>query len=392
MVAAAFIGPGTVTTCTVAGASFGYALLWALLFATAATMGLQEMAARLGAAGRMGLGEALRADFDASALKWPLAALVVLAIFAGNAAYEGGNLAGAALGAEALGLGDGAHSAIILGCAVLAALLLLTGSYRHIERALIGLVLVMAVAFIGAAILVRPDFGEIAAGLFVPELPAAGTMTALALIGTTVVPYNLFLHASASKARWSGPEDLGAARSDTILSVGLGGVVSMMIVATAAASLFRYSLEADSAAAMAAQLEPVAGRFAPLLLGGGLLAAGLTSSITAPLATGYAVAGLFGWRADASARGVKGVAVTVILVGAVLGTSGTRPVDLILAAQVANGLLLPIIAIFLLWAMNRRARLGAHANGLFANVVGVIVVAVTLLLGARLVGLALGLL
>ena len=273
LVAAAFIGPGTVTTCTVAGADFGYALLWALLFATLATMALQEMAARLGTAAGRGLGEALRQELT-GALRWPLFALIAVALYAGNAAYEGGNLSGAALGVAALGLSGLNYELVVGSVAVAAALVLLLGGYKLIERVLVALVLVMAAAFVGTFVIVGPDLGAMLDGLFVPAVPEGGLLTAVALIGTTVVPYNLFLHASAAKARWHGtarPEEaLAEARSDTLLSVGLGGLVSMMIVATAAATMFAEALEVTSAADMAVQLRPLAGDGAPLLIGIGL--------------------------------------------------------------------------------------------------------------------------
>ncbi|MEE4351026.1 MAG: Nramp family divalent metal transporter [Pacificimonas sp.] len=391
LVAAAFIGPGTVATCTLAGAGFGFALLWALLFATIATIVLQEMAARLGTVGRTGLGEALREDITAPPLSWPVFALVGLAILAGNAAYQGGNLAGAALGAELLGAPKDGRPAAVLAVALLAAALLWHGRYRHIERLLVVLVALMAAAFVGAAVLARPDLGAMARGLFVPSLPDGATLTALALIGTTVVPYNLFLHASAAKARWSGAEELDAARRDTGLSIGIGGLVSMMIVAAAATTLFQSGAATGGVDDLAAALAPAAGRFAAVLVGLGLLAAGLTSSITAPLATGYALAGIMGWDSEGRGLAVRATSLVIVLIGSALALSGFRPLDLIVAAQAANGLLLPIIAGFLLWTMNRRGRLGAHANGWAANLAGGAVLLVTILLGGRLIGLAFGL-
>ena len=94
---------------------------------------------------------------------------------------------------------------------------LIRGTYRQLERLLIGLVGLMAIAFIGTFIVTRPDFASMARGLLVPRIPEGGLVMVLALIGTTVVPYNLFLHASAAKARWAGANDLAVARTDTIL-------------------------------------------------------------------------------------------------------------------------------------------------------------------------------
>jgi Mn2+/Fe2+ NRAMP family transporter len=391
LVTAAFIGPGTVTVCTLAGAQFGYALLWALGFATIATIVFQEMAGRLGTVAQQGLGDALRTSLRGSLWRWPLYALIVLALYAGNAAYEAGNLSGAALGVEALAGTETAFRASVLAIVVVAGAMLWRGSYPQLERLMIGLVIVMGIAFVGTFAVSGADLAAFARGLVVPSVPAGSLVTVLALIGTTVVPYNLFLHATAARTRWSGPADLPALRSDAVLSIGLGGIVSMLIVSTAAASLFARGLTASSAAEMAVQLEPLFGRTSRYLLGAGLLAAGLSSSITAPLATAYAVTEVLG-PSRAGARWVfRAVSLSVLAIGAVFALSGIRPITIILTAQFANGLLLPIIAAYLLWAMNDRRLLGTHVNGTLANALGGLVLLISVGLGARLALTALGL-
>jgi len=385
LVAAAFIGPGTVTACTLAGANFGYALIWALVFATFATIILQEMAARLGVVSRQGLGTALMTMTDNVFLRWLMAGLVLAALFVGNAAYEAGNLSGAALGVQAaLDEKQIPFQITIVAIALIAGVLLVSGQYKRIERVLIGLVLIMAVCFIATAVIVRPDIGAILAGIK-PSIPDGGLLTAVALIGTTIVPYNLFLHAAASRERWADPSGLGAARTDVGISIGFGGLISILIVSTAASGLFATGLEVETAGDMAQQLEPVFGPFAQVFMAAGLFAAGLTSSITAPMATGYAVSEIFGWKGGVSGSGFRLVALTVIVIGAVVGFFGIKPVNVIVFAQLANGLLLPIIAIFLLMAMNRKSVLGKHANGLVTNLLGGIVVLVSVGLGLRLI-------
>jgi Mn2+/Fe2+ NRAMP family transporter len=390
LVTAAFIGPGTVTVCTLAGASFGYELIWALLFATVATIVFQEMAGRLGTIAQKGLGEALRASFARSAWRWPLYLLIVLALYAGNAAYEAGNLSGAALGVEALIGSPSAFRASVLSIASVAALALWRGSYRQLERLLLGLVLFMGVAFIGTFVVSRPDLAAFARGLLIPKVSSASLITVIALIGTTVVPYNLFLHASAAKAKWSGAGDLSAVRTDAVLSIGLGGLISMLIVSTAAASLFARGLSAGSAADMAIQLEPLFGPLSRYLLGAGLLAAGLSSSLTAPLATAYAVTEVFGFDPSNRATVFRAVSLSVLIIGVAFAMTGIQPITIILTAQFANGLLLPIIAAFLLYAVNDRKILGEHVNGTLANSLGAAVFLISLALGARLVLRSLG--
>jgi NRAMP (natural resistance-associated macrophage protein)-like metal ion transporter len=136
VVTAAFIGPGTVTTCVRAGVEFRYALLWALVFATIGTIIFQEMAARLGVAGEIGLGEAIRRRFDRHRTQyWIAATLVVSAIGIGNAAYQTGNLLGAASGLQILGGGRVAYWGATIG--LLASLFLWSGSYKLLERVLV---------------------------------------------------------------------------------------------------------------------------------------------------------------------------------------------------------------------------------------------------------------
>ncbi len=391
VVTAAFIGPGTVTACTLAGANFGFALLWALLFATIATIILQEMSARLGVVTQKGLGETLAELFASSIFKWPLIVLVGLALYMGNAAYEAGNLSGAALGIAAIaGESEAVFTSAVLLIALLAAALLLAGSYRMIERVLLLLVALMALAFLATFAIVRPDLGPLFAGMFTPTIPDGALLTVVALIGTTVVPYNLFLHASAVRNRWSGPQDLAAARADTAITIGIGGLIAILIASTAAASLFAAGLGAESAADMAAQFEPLFGASSQYIFGAGLFAAGLTSAITAPLATGYAMSEILGFDAGTKSRAFRLIALSVIAIGAGLALSGVKPVEIILTAQFANGLLLPIIAAFLLYAVNKSEVLGRYTNGWLANCAGFAVVLVAAGLGLRLIAKAFG--
>ncbi|GHA06920.1 manganese transporter [Arenicella chitinivorans] len=383
MVTAAFIGPGTVTACTLAGANYGYALLWALLFATLACIVFQEMSTRLGTVTQQGLGEFLHNALRASPWKWPLIILLFIALFGGNSAYQAGNLAGAALGAGVITDSPSASNWIILGLAGAAASILLLGKYRLIERLLLSLVTLMSIAFLISFWATRPDFSALVFGLINPKIPDGSLLTVVALIGTTVVPYNLFLHAAASKARWHGVDDLPNARTDTIVSISLGGLVAILIVSTAAASMFAHAINVQSAADMAIQLEPLFGSAAKYMLGLGLLAAGLSSAITAPLATAFALTELSGQSSDVRSTLFRGLCCLVLLIGTVFALAGIKPIKLILLAQFANGLLLPIIAGFLLYALNQRTLLGVHRNGVISNLLGVIILLITIVLGAR---------
>jgi manganese transport protein len=379
IVAAAFIGPGTVTTATLAGAQYGLVLLWALTFSTIATLVLQEMSARLGVVTGAGLGEAVRARFTGAARV--LAALLVIgAIVIGNAAYETGNLLGASLGAAGAIGGDVRRWAPVFAIAAFA--LLWTGRYRTIERALVALVLLMSLVFLATALTIAPPPLDVLRGLFLPRVPDDGRalIVAIGLVGTTVVPYNLFLHAAAVSEKFRGVGELRAARIDLTVAIVLGGIVSMAIVATAARGLAEGTAPA-SAADMAVQLEPLLGAWARIFFATGLLAAGLTSAITAPLAAAWATAGVLGWRRDLRDARVRAIWMLVVLTGAAFATAGLRPVPAILFAQVANGMLLPAIAIFLLIAVNDRRRMGTHVNGMTQNAAGALVVLLATALG-----------
>lgn len=410
LVTAAFIGPGTVTVCTIAGAQFGYALAWGLVVAMLSAIALQEMAARLGVIGQKGLGETLADSLAGSVWKWPLILLVISALYVGNSAYQAGNLTGAALGVAAV-TGDDASVKVYAGLiALIAGAVFLRGSYRLIERFLIVVVLFMSLAFITTFMVVKPNLSALLQGAVVPVIPEGGLSTLITLIGTTVVPYNLFLHSSAARTRWQaldrlnavdGPRAieglraenaLKAARSDTIISISIGGLVSILILSTAAASFFGSGAVIENAGDMAYQLEPVFGDSAKYLLAAGLFAAGLSSAITAPMATAYAVSEILGMKSDTTGTVFRFIALSVLAFGSLSALLELRPLEIILFAQLANGLLLPIIALFLVVVMNQKSLLGKHTNTWVSNIIGLTIVVLTSSLGVRMVLSALDLL
>lgn len=390
LVTAAFIGPGTVTACTLAGAEFGFALVWALAFATVATIILQNLSARVALVRGQGLGEAIMEALPSPSLKWAAAALLAAALVLGNAAYEAGNVSGAALGLNAIIGGDlGLPLPLIIG--VLTIALLAAGNPNWLEKLLIGLVIVMSLSFLVALGVTRPDLGALLAGL-VPTLPDGSLLTAMALIGTTVVPYNLFLHAASVRNRWSGADGLDEASAESAISIGLGGLVSIAILATAAAALFGSNTAITDAVGMARQIEPLYGELARQALGLGLLGAGLTSALTAPMATGYIVRELWPGADDAaSERRQRWTMVAIAAVGTAVASLGIKRVEIILLAQVANGLLLPLVAAFLVWVVQSRAMMGKFAIGGFHRILAWTILLICLSLGTRLILRATGL-
>lgn len=389
LVTAAFIGPGTITTCTLTGAGFGYALLWGLVFSVLATIVLQEMTARLGIIGQKGLGEALRQQFQNPVVKLLAIILVLSAILIGNAAYETGNILGASLGMiEVTGI-----SSIQLGetpiqiwgpvIGIIAFVLLIMGSYKSLERILIALVLLMSISFISTMIIIGPKLLPILKGMFIPSLPAESVYMLIGLIGTTVVPYNLFLHASVVREKWTKKEDLSTARTDLFYSVVLGGIISMSIVITSATAFFGTGTEIKGASDLASQLKPLLGDWAGIIMSIGLFAAGISSAITAPLAAAYATSGILGWKVDLKSFKFKAVWMVILLIGIVFSAIGFSPIKAIVFAQIANGILLPVIAVYLLIIMNSKKVLGDHINKLIQNIIGAIVVCIMIGLGLK---------
>lgn len=388
LVTAAFIGPGTVTVCTLAGVRSGYMLLWAILFSVIATIVLQEMTARLGLVTQKGFGEAIRKELTHPIARFLGIVLVLGAIVFGNAAYEGGNISGAVLGFEELFFNLGTHingiyisaSPLIIGA--IAFCLLITGSFRLIERFLIGLVLVMSLVFLTTAFVTGPDLAEVVRGLLIPSVSSEQMLTVIALIGTTVVPYNLFLHASIVQKKYKDVDQLSDLRKENATAIILGGIISMSIVITSATTLFG-DRTINSAADMAIQLEPLLGSWSGYFLGLGLFAAGISSAITAPLAAAYAAKGILGWEEGLGSKRFKVVWMGILFIGVLFSMFGISPVQVIQFAQVANGILLPLIAIFLLYLVNKKSLLGSYINSVTQNVLGLIVILVAILISFR---------
>lgn len=386
LVAAAFIGPGTVTLCTLAGVGFGYALLWAMVLSILATVVLQEMAARLGIISQKGLSEVIRSEISSPLFKTVAVILILSAIVIGNAAYEAGNISGGVLGLEAvlgtssISLGSFSLNTFSLIIGAIAFVLLYIGNYKVLEKALVSLVILMSIAFLVTAIMTKPNLGEVFKGMFVPKFPEDSILTIIGLIGTTVVPYNLFLHASLVKEKWQTKEDLKYAQKDTLIAVVLGGLVSMCIIISAAAI---QTQDIANAADLAKGLEPLFGSYAKYFLSIGLFAAGITSAITAPLAAAFVASGCLGWSSNMKSKKFRIVWIIVLVLGVLSSSSGVKSIEIIKFAQVANGILLPVIAGFLIWIVNKKSVLGDYKNSLKQNVLGIIILSITIFLGLK---------
>ncbi|MDX1445649.1 Nramp family divalent metal transporter [Lishizhenia sp.] len=373
LVAAAFIGPGTVTVCAKAGVNFSYALLWALMLSVFICILFQGMAARLGVVSQKGLAQVMRETITNPFLKYLVLGISIAAIIVGNAAYEGGNITGGSMGLESVfgsftqDVGPFQFNFYSLVLGGIALFLLSLKSFVRVERLLLTLVILMSLAFISTALISDIQWSEFLAGLFTFEQPQDSFLTVIALIGTTVVPYNLFLHASLAAKKWKGEEGLVKSKRDVVIAMILGGLVSMAIVVSAAESGLQELLSPDQ---LASSLAPLYGDIAQYLLAFGLFAAGLTSAITAPLAAGFVAKGCF----NLNEKQEKAVAIFVLLIGVTLSSLGLKPLDLIQFAQVANAIVLPLIAVVLLWMMNNKSILGNARNTITQNILGGLVI------------------
>jgi manganese transport protein len=218
LIAAAFIGPGTVTLCTIAGVSYGYSLIWALILSIFATIFLQELSLRVGLVTKMNVAEVISKSVKSIYFNKFLIVLIVSSILIGNAAYEAGNITGASLGISAI-ISNDSISYIPVFIGIAAFLILFQGNYKIIEKSLIFLVLTMSISFLITAIITKPNLKSLIEGMFIPSFDENSILIVLGLIGTTVVPYNIFLHSSLVTEKWDSIKKLKTARIESFVSI-----------------------------------------------------------------------------------------------------------------------------------------------------------------------------
>lgn len=382
LVAAAFIGPGTVASCSMAGAQFGYALIFALVFATVITIILQQMTGRLSLGSKHDLGQALR-EFPQSRLtKGIFAILTLSSITFGCAAYEAGNIIGGSLGLEMVTSVSQKYWVAIIS--LIAIFILSRGKYKLVEKFLIFLVFLMSVSFLSTLVIIKPNFLSILKGI-IPSFPKNSLYLVLALVGTTVVPYNLFLHSSAVKEKWKSITHLKEVKKDLLLSITLGGIISASIVITSAVAFYGKGISLESGIQLGQQLKPLFGSFTNFLFGLGFFAAGMSSALTAPYAAAFASSGVLGWKGGHNSKGFKGVWLGVIVAGLIVAylraAFNINPLSIIIFAQVANGFVLPVASIFLLFVLNNRQKMGKLVNNIKQNILGSLIILIVSFLG-----------
>ena len=386
-ITAAFIGPGTVTTCMKAGVTFGFDLVWLLGFALISTYVLQEMSMRIGIITQAGLGRVLLLQPYRPLVKWSLIALVLMTIVLGNTVYEGGNITGAAIGAEFLLLRWDqpllSYKIIVLIVGLIAGTVLWSGSVKRLQSVLILAVMGMSFSFIGSWIALGWGGMAFLAG-WAPRLPSSSGIIAMGLIGTTIVPYNLFLHTSLSAQKWRTAESIPVARKDAFWSISIGILISIAILSASAQSGVS---NIQSIQDMGLILGSSFGDWSVYLISIGIFTAGLSSALTAPYAAGLLIRESIPFSERIGISIQKYTALTILLIGTLTAYMGVKPLQLILSAQVANGILLPLIVGVLITLCNDKQLLGRHTNNQWQNGAAVLIWCVTLLLSVKALGL-----
>ncbi|MEO1052142.1 MAG: divalent metal cation transporter [Bacteroidota bacterium] len=372
VISAAFIGPGTLATASSAGALFKFDLVWALVFASVACILLQECAARIMIASGYSFGEAVAKKFlgkQGNIIRWGLAGSVVF----GCAAYQAGNILGALAGLDLLI--DVDPKILISGVGLLVGALLWFGTYKSIANMLGMVVALMGILFFLVVFQNPLDASALVKGAFVPNIPANAELIVVGLIGTTIVPYNLFLASGVSQG-----QKVSEMRFGIIIAIALGGLISIaiLIVGTQVNQKMTFDVLAQT-------LGDSFGPQAKILLALGLFAAGITSSITAPLASAITAKSLLGHNNQNWSEGskyYKRVWMLVLGFGLIVGLAQVDIFPVIIMAQAVNGLLLPVVAIFLILTINDRNLIPIEfRNSIFLNIFLLLILFVSLVLG-----------
>lgn len=365
VISAAFIGPGTVTTAASAGALFHLDLLWAVAFSTIACIILQEVSARLAIVSGLTMGQALVRRHGETRGRW-LNFLLGGPVILGCAAYEAGNILGGVSGLQLLTSWPTLWLTVMV--TLVAAVVLWTGRREAIGWLMTFLVGLMGIAFFALAFGRPFTVSEYIFSSIVPRIPPGSELLVLGLVGTTIVPYNVFLGSGVSKGQTVPLMRLGLS-----ISVIIGGLITaaILVAGTSAQSFSSFPELAKS-------LEVSLGRLGALALGLGLFAAGFSSAITSPFAASIIASSVFSW----GKAGQRWTWAVVLASGFFVGISGVKPIPVILLVQAINGLVLPSLTAFLILLINDYSIIpDAHRPSRFYNGVLLLIFAAVLIMG-----------
>jgi NRAMP (natural resistance-associated macrophage protein)-like metal ion transporter len=352
---------GGIATYASVGAQYGYSLLWSMVVITVGLIVVQLQVARLGVVTGKGFAELIREQFG---VRWTTLAMLVLLI--ANGAVTIAEFAGIAAAGDLFGIPPVISVPV---SALLVWLIVVRGSYSVAEK--IFLVLSVALlTYVGAAFLARPNWGEAARAAVTPTLTldADYLTTLITLVGTTITPYMLFYLQSSISDKGVPVSDYPKERTDVLVGSILSIMVAVFIIICTASTLYVAGIQVTSAEDAARALEPLAGPYARALFGLGLFGASMLAASVLPLSTSYAICGAFGWERGVSynwteAPVFNGLYTALIVLGALFVLIPGLPlIQVILATQTLNGLLLPVVLIFLVRLASDREILGDFSN------------------------------
>ena len=357
---------GGIATYASAGAAYGYGLLWAMLIVTICVGVVQEMSARLGAITGKGFSDLVRENFSLR-----MTALILLTLFIANFGIIVSEFVGIAAAAELFGV---SRYIAVPVAALLVWLLITRGSYGRVEKILLALTLVFF-AYIGAAFLAKPDWNTVLARTVQPSLrwDPSYIQLLIALIGTTISPYMQLYVQSTVVEKGVSPAEYRYTRFDVYMGTLFAGIVAAFIIIATAATLFPIGRQVETAADAALALEPVAGVYAGILFGLGLLGASLLAAGVLPLATTYMMSEALGFERGLSrswdeAPIFMGLFTGLVALGAALALIPGLPlIQVLVGVYVLNGLLLPIELFAILRLVNNRELMGDYVNSRLRN-------------------------
>ncbi|MCL5772843.1 MAG: Nramp family divalent metal transporter [Firmicutes bacterium] len=389
----AIMGPGIITanvdndangiaTYSVAGAHYGYSIIWVLLLVTIALIVVQEMCSRMGCITGKGLADLIRENFG---VKYTLIIMAVL--FIANIANTTGDFAGLAAGAELFGINK--YITIPVGV-ILTWFLVLKSDYKKVEKVFLYACLIY-ITYIFAGFLAHPDWKEAVARTFVPKVDynMDFIITAIAVVGTTIAPWMQFYQQSAVRDKGLGEKQYIYSKWDTIIGSFTTNIVAFFIIVACAATLFLHGIRVESAEDAAQALAPLAGNFCKILFGIGLVNAALFSVAIIPLSTAYAICEAFGLESGVDTRFREApafyiiYALTLILGAAPILIPNLNLITIMVLSQALNGILLPFILIAMLLLINNKKIMGKWTNSSLFNTISWITAVV--LIGATLI-------
>lgn len=375
---------GGITTYSIAGAHFGYSLLWLLALVALALIIVQEMSARLGIVTGKGLADLIRESFGVRATAW----IIGIVVFA-NLANTVSEFAGVAASMEIFGVNKYVSVPLV---ALGVWLLIVKGSYKFVERIFL-VASAIYFSYVLSGVLANPPWDKVFQAVHTPTFHVeAGYVTIfVTVIGTTIAPWMQFYQQASIVDKGLKVNELGYERVDVIVGSLFAVLVAAFITIACAATLFANGIRIETAKDAALALKPLAGQYAATLFALGLLNASVFSAAILPLSTAYVVCEAFGWEMGVSrdwkdAPVFFAVYTALIVLGAAIILLPIRSlVEMMLASQTLNGVLLPIILIAMLKLINDKRLMGEYVNGRGFNVIAWTMVIALIALTAILV-------